>query len=336
MTPKINSIMSAIALLALVASSGAQAGIVGQGSDTFTEPSGFYSGVKSFIIYTHDDPANPAPGAAGDLTYVYTITNNPGSFLGIIGFNIDAPVGSVVLAGSIDDGNLATPPPSGVIDLNNGVVRWDWSLPDIINPDLGIIDPGQTSDLLYIISAFTPGTSFDTIYSVEGDFAFDTQSTCVGPVNPPAVTGDALPCTIGFWKNRAAGKNGVLQFFPLGEFDAIVTQAVALSGGLYISEADLLANLGSKGKRSIQERGKQQLAATLLNLAAGELATDNMKCELFAGNFITSNACGDAISVGTAVTQAVAGIVGDTLAQHEAQECSDDINNGIGVLNSAP
>ncbi len=303
----------------------AQADIVSSGSTMFAEPNGFYLGVKTFTVYTHDDAGNPQPGAAGELTYVYTITNDPGSFLAIIGFNLDSPVGSVVAAGFIDDANLATPPPSAVVNNNDGVVRWDWTAPNLIQP-------GQVTDQLFIISDLRPGTVNDTIYSLEGDFAFDVESTCVGPLVPPEESGEALPCTIGFWKNRAAGKAGLLKFFPDPDFDDVVAAAVALSGGVFADSADLLANLASQGKRSILERGKQQLAATLLNMAAGDLFPDNTKCKLFDGNNVTSNACGDGLSVIDAVNQALVDITGDTDAQHSAQECLDDLNNGIGVV----
>lgn len=311
--------------LATLAAGAAQAAVVDSGSAMFAEPNGFYTGVKSYTVYTHDDVANPAPGAPGDLTYVYTITNDPGSFIDIVGFNIDAPIDSVIGAGFVDDANLATPPPAVVINNNDGVLRWDWQDPNLLSP-------GQVSDQLYIISAYSPGLVTDNIYSIEGNFALDLESTCVGPFNPPTATGEALPCTIGFWKNRAAGKKGTLQWFPNGDFDSVVTAAVGISGGLFADEADLLANLGSKGKRTIEERGKQQLSATLLNLAAGNLFPDNTKCKLFGGNSIATNACGDNLSVGDAVNQALVDIVGDTDAQHEAHECSDDINNGIGVF----
>jgi len=149
---------------------------------------------------------------------------------------------------------------------------------------------------------------------------------------PLTATGEALPCAIGLWKNRAAGKNGTLLWFPNGDFDSVVTAAVVLAGGLFADEADLLANLGSKGKRTIGERGKQQIAATCLNLAAGDLFPDNTKCKLFEGNSIISNGCGDNLSIGDAVNQALVDIMSDASAQHEAQECSDDINNGISVI----
>ncbi|MGE4607290.1 MAG: hypothetical protein AAEJ52_11155, partial [Myxococcota bacterium] len=101
-----------IALIAsLLAVSAAHADIVASGSQPFTEPSGFYSGIKSVTVYTHDDGGNPAPGAPGELTYVYSIMNDAGSLLGVIGFNLSAPVGSVVSAGSIPDADPLTPPP---------------------------------------------------------------------------------------------------------------------------------------------------------------------------------------------------------------------------------
>jgi len=165
----------------MLVASWAQAAIVASGSQAFTEPNGFYSGVKSFTVYTDDDLANPMPGAPGELTYVYSISNDPGSLIAIIGFNIDAPVGSVVSAGHIDDADLATPPPAVLVNNNDGVLRWDW-----LDPNL--LEPGDSADLLYIVSAYTPGGVSDTIYSIEGNFAFDLESTCVGPLDPPVET----------------------------------------------------------------------------------------------------------------------------------------------------
>jgi hypothetical protein len=78
-------------------------------------------------------------------------------------------------------------------------------------------------------------------------------------------------------------------------------------------------------------RAKQQLAATLLNLAAGDLFPDNQKCKLFEGNNITSNACGTGITVGVAVSYGKVDILGDIDGQTEAHNCFDDLNNGIGV-----
>ena len=91
--------------------------------------------------------------------------------------------------------------------------------------------------------------------------------------------------------------------------------------------------LESSGNRSTVERARQQLAATLLNLAAGDLFPENGKCALFEENNITSNACGDNLNVGAGVADSKSGITsGDPQAEHEALECLDDINNEIGVI----
>ena len=112
----------------------------------------------------------------------------------------------------------------------------------------------------------------------------------------------------------------------------MVNAAVALSSGIFTSASDLLFYLQSSGPRTILVRAKQQLAATLLNLAAGDLFPDNQKCKLFESNNITSNACGTGITVGVAVNAGKVDILGDTAAVHEAHECFDDLNNGIGVV----
>jgi hypothetical protein len=330
-----------LAILTVVAAASAQAAIVDQGSAPFADGDGFFLGTKTYTVYTADDPGNPMPGAVGTFTYVYTVSNDPGSFVGLIGFNLEVAEGSAAAGGIgwVDTAGNPTPiavtldPTSAAPGFDT--VRWDWSAGDQIAP-------GTLSDQLYVISAYSPGTVNDNIYSVEGDFASAETSFCVGPLTPPNVTGEPLPCTIGFWKNRADGKNGTLQWFPDGDFGAVVAAAVALSGGVFTSGnlnadcsvvgfSDLLCALGSKGNRTTEERGRQQLASTLLNLAAGDLFPENTKCKLFEGNDITSNACGSSTTVGAAVSQALSDILGGANPAH-AQACSDDLNNGIGVV----
>jgi hypothetical protein len=295
-------------------------------SETFTttQPAGAFTVTKRVDVYLDGNPTDPFPGD-GKNTYVYTLMNDSLSPLPLVGFKVPFAAGSV---GAGDAGFIAgsgVAPDSVAVDgpAAPGQVNWTFNAPNIL--------AGQSSEALYIVSDFGPGSGSDTIVSYDGALSFDTSSECLGPAVPPEVTGDPLPCTIGYWKNRADEKPGTLQHFSDAEFDQIVADAVTLSGGLFADSADLLANLGSKGKRTIEERGKQQLAATLMNLAAGDSLPDNQKCKLFDGNLISSNACGDAISVGDAVAQALIDIAGDNDAQHEAHECSDDINNGIGI-----
>lgn len=304
----------------LLGSAAAQAASDAQGSQAFNEPNGAYTLTKSYAVYAPGNPADPSP-LAGNYTYVYTLSNSPGSFICIEGFDLEAPLGSITDAGALAGGGVAPSATSVGAVAGTDVVEWDFLSPKLC--------PADTSDELIVHSPYGPGSVSDNMVSAGGEFGLDTPGICVGPFVAPA--GDPQPCTIGFWKNRAAGKKGTLQHFANGEFDSVMSAAAGLSGGLFTDESALLTSLQSKGKRSIGERANQQLAATLLNLAAGDLFPDNQKCKLFEGNQITTNACGDGISVGTAVSAAVVGAVGDTDSQHEAQECSDDINNGIGI-----
>ncbi len=317
---KIFRAFGAAALLAAFGAGTASAAPDASGSVTLVEPNfGAYTVVKSYELYSATNLTNPLP-LAGNYTYIYTITNTAGSFTCLVGFDMETPAGSVTAAGFIPGAGVA---PSAVT-VGAVSVEWDWITPTLC--------PGNTSEQLYIHSPYGPGSVIDTMISVSDEFALDTPGTCVGPHTPPEVVGEPIACTIGFWKNRADGKQGTTQWFPNGDFTATVSAAVALSSGIFTSNADLLYYLQSKGPRSILIRAKQQMAATLLNLAAGDLFPDNQKCKLFEGNDITSNACGTGITVGVAVSYSKVEILGDTPEVHEAHECFDDINNGIGVV----
>jgi len=307
-------------LLAAFGAGTASAAPDASGSTTLVEPNfGLYTAIKTYEVYSPTNLTNPLP-LAGNYTYIYTITNTAGSFSCLIRFDMEVPTGSVTAAGYIPGAGVA---PS-LVTAAPTVIHWDWLSPTLC--------AGQTSEQLYVHSPYGPGTVVDTLISVADEFGLDTPGTCVGPHVPPEQSGDPIACTIGFWKNRADGKQGTLQWFPDGDFTATVSAAVALSSGIFTSSADLLYYLQSKGPRSILVRAKQQLAATLLNLAAGDLFPDNQKCKLFEGNNITSNACGTGTTVGVAVNYGKVDILGDTAEVHEAHECFDDINNGIGVV----
>ena len=284
------------------------------GSVTVVDPNfGAFTAVKHVAVWSPTNASNPCADTTR-YCYVYTISNDNGSGVDLVGFQIVVASGSVTSAGSLGPPGVAPT----TTDFSNPVeVRWTFTTPTIA--------AGASSEHLFISSSFAPSTQAAT---VNGDFALDAPTSCLGPTT---LDGEAMPCTIGFWKNRAEGKQGTLQHFPDPEFANLVTAAVALSGGVFTSSADLLASLTSKGPRSILERGKQQLAATLLNLAAGDAFPDNQECKLFEGNVISSSACGTNVSVGSALAGIITGLGGDNDAQHSAHECSDDINNGIGL-----
>ena len=273
---------------------------------------GAFTALTHCAVWGPSNPSNPCPDTS-KYCYVYTLANEPSSSIDLIGFQTVVASGSVAAAGSLGAPGVA---PTTTVTSTPTEVRWTFTSPTIA--------AGQSSEHLYISSTRAPSTQPAT---VNGDFALDAPTECLAPTT---TVGEALPCTIGYWKNRAEGKQGTLQHFPDPTFDELVSAAVALSGGVFTSSADLLAHLTSKGARSILERGKQQLAATLLNLAAGDAFPDNQKCKLFESNVIGSSACGTNVSVGSALTAILTGLAGDTAAQHAAHECSDDINNGIG------
>jgi len=286
------------------------------GSVTVVDPNfGAFTAVKHVAVWSPANASNPCVDTT-KYCYVYTITNDPGSSVDLIGFQIVVVSGSASSAGSLGPPGVA---PTTTVTSNPVEVRWTFTSPAIA--------AGASSEHLYISSSRAPSTQAATI---NGDFGLDAPTSCLGPT---LATGEAMPCTIGWWKNRADRKQGTLQYFPDPEFADLVTAAVALSGGVFANSADLLLYLQAKGPRSILERGKQQLAATLLNLAAGDAFPDNQKCKLFETNKISTNACGVNVSVGSAVTSIITGL-GSAETQHSAHECSDDINNGIGLLNN--
>lgn len=339
-------IVAALAAIFAVATAGsiAQAQIVTV-TKTITQADGAYTVEKIVSVFADTDPLNPAP-LAGNFTYVYTLANLPGSFLCLVGFDLEVPpdnAAAPTTVASFIDGPGINPSAVLVGAVNNVVtVEWDFNSPQLC--------PAQISDRLIVQSPFAPGNVTQNMVSVDGVFFIDTPSTCVGPfvLANGETPGEPNACTIGFWKNRAAGKQGTLQHFPDDPnnpveddaFNAIVTQAVALCAPTFANEADLLNFLASKGKRDIETRGKQQLAAVCLDLAAGDLFAGNMKCELFEGNCVIDNACnpdGLPLSIGDALTQMIASLQsGDNALFHDAQECADDINNGIGIGQECP
>ena len=304
-----------VLLAVALAAPGAWAAPDAEASSVLTEPNGAFEAVKSVKVYSDGNPENPSP-LAGHFTYVYTITNQPSSFICLIGFDVEVPPGSVTNAGFLPGAGID---PSAT-QVGGAVVEWDFNAPNVC--------PGETTNQLLIQSPYAPGDVDDTVVSVDGQFALSTPGTCIGPVTAPP----PLPCTIGFWKNRADGKKGLLQFFPDGDFDQVVNAAVARSGGIFASAAALLADLGSKGHRPMDQHARQQIAATMLNLAAGDLFPSNQKCKLFESNSISTNFCGTGISVGQAVSGA-GGVFDDYASElfEDAKNCADDLNNGIGL-----
>ena len=155
-------------------------------------------------------------------------------------------------------------------------------------------------------------------------------NTCLEPPEPPE-DGTPIPCTIGFWKNRADTPMGQGKHFPDPGFDLAVDEAVLLSP-VFGDAGQLLDALIKKGRRSQEEKAEQQLSALLLNLAAGDLFPENEKCKLFDGNALSGNSCVDDDTVGEALAAILADISAGSF--EDAKDCADDINNGIGVVDA--
>jgi hypothetical protein len=291
---------------------------VASGTTSISDPNfGLYTVEKTVSVYAEDNCGNPLP-VAGQFTYAYSLKVLGSSTIGILNFQIPIPnAGSVSAATFIDGAGVN---PTGVTVLSGSVV-YDFG-PNGINP-------GQMSDDLVIQSPYAPGGN---TASIGGQFGLDAQGDCLGPVVAP----EPITCTIGFWKNREDGKQGVLKFFPGADYGAVKALAVSLST-VFATEAQLVDALTSKGPRTIEERAKQQLAAVLLDIAAGILYPANTKCRTFLGangTQIDLNGDGTAdITLEAALTQIESDILsGDPALQQAAHDLADDINNGIGVL----
>jgi len=284
-----------------------------------------YTAIKTYKVYADTNPDNPMP-SPGNFTYIYKVLNDPNSYPlagSLRRFDTETPSSGTVAAGFMNGAGVEP----NAVEVESTVVRWVF--------ESDFIDPGEASEELYLISAFGPGSVSDTTTAVGSAFAIDTQATTVGPVMAPP----AVPCTIGFWKNRYVEKQGLEKFFPGSDFDAVVAEAVAISS-VFATEAELIEALTSKGTRDIETRARQQLAALLLNIAAGNLYSSNMKCRLFIGEHGTQlDTTGDGLpdtNVEAALVLIESNILsGDDSLIHEAHALADDINNGVGVLNQA-
>lgn len=300
-----------------------------QGSAIIVEQNGFggicgqpcYRVQKDYEVWLETNPGNPLP-LAGNNTYIYKLTHLGGAgpiIPGIIKFEMNVPMISLVTA----VGHIATSPgiAPAVSAIDAAAVRFQWTT---------AIPNGGTSKQLYIHSPLLPGTATDNLIGITSQGNLDTPGTCVGPFVEPQEEGEPMPCTHGFWKNRAVGKKGLLKFFPGTDFDPdLLNAAAALSNGIFADGAAVAAALAQQGNVGTQAKAEYQLAALLLNLAAGDLYPNNMKCKLFDGNMISENSCGSNITV----AQALAQIFTEYAASNYefVLSCADDINNGVGL-----
>jgi hypothetical protein len=282
----------------------------------------FWSFTVDFEVFDDDNCANPKP-MAGSFTYVYTVTSTD---QGPIPISLEEmrilleDVSFVSEAGVITGGPGVAPTSVDTID---GITQ---SVSASFDP--GDFTLGDTSLPIYVISPYRPG-----------DGTIDLQVipfTGSGPALVPAVLPEACPCNALFWKLRALNWWWVKQYFPGSQFDDVKARAVELSGGVFADEADLVSALFHWGFLSAKKRAEHQLAALVLNLAAGELYPGNTKCRIFSGTELDLD--GDDVADSTVDEQL--GVIitaidsGDANQQNDAFQIALDINLGRTVIDA--
>jgi hypothetical protein len=155
---------------------------------------------------------------------------------------------------------------------------------------------------IFIFSGTIQGDSQGNIFSA----LIDGSPAGGGPTEPPSGVR-----TIGYWKNHD---------FERGAF---VGGAVALST-VFSTADDLNLALAKKGKKTMEEKAKQQLAALLLNISAGfDTAT-----LLASGELDILNLFGTGTTVGEALSAIELVITtSDNANMENAKDLADEINN---------
>jgi hypothetical protein len=292
---------------------------------TIQDPNfGAYTVRKTTEVFAANNCGNPVP-SPGSFTYVYTLEVLAESSLGIESFNVQIPgSGAVIDAGFVAGGG------GGVVDPNSTVVGTAdvrWFFDGTAN---GALLPGETSAPLYVVSPYQPGDGNVTVF---GQFALDAPATCIVPSLLP----EPIPCSTLFWKLRALNWPWFSHFFPGQQFGDLKTRAVQLSNGYFADEAELISALFAPGFLNVEKKARAQLAALLLNVAAGDLFPANTRCRLFPGTELDLDEDGTADStVDEAITDVITGIEsGDFSQQLDAFYLALGINLGKLVIGAA-
>lgn len=280
----------------------------------------FWNFSVEYEVFDDDNCANPNP-VTGSFTYVYTVTlvdEGPVPIsLEELRVLIDE-VGFVLDAGFITGGPGVAPSSVDVVDAGIDSVTAAFAPGDFTL--------GDTSLPIYVVSPYQPGNG-----TINLDVSAFQGS---GPALVPAMLPESCPCTPFFWKLRALGWLWFDHFFPGQQFTDIKARAVELSQGYFTDEADLVGALFYWGFLNVERKAERELAAVLLNVAAGELFPGNTKCRLFSGTEIDldGDEVGD-LTVDGAIGQMITNIEsGDWHLQYEAFALGNDINDGRNVL----
>jgi hypothetical protein len=299
---------------------------VGSGNVTISDSltGNFWSFQVDYEVYAADNCANPKP-VKGSFTYVYTVTfadQAPPPFPDVSLKELRVLIAS---AGYVVDAGYLTGGP-GVAPRSVGVVSAPPANSVTASFNDGDLAVGDTSLPIYIVSPYQPGAGVVNLQVTA--FAGD------GAALVPNALPQSCPCTTTYWVLRSTGWIFFLADFPGAQLDQIKTRAVALSGGFFTSKTDLVNALLYPGLLDVKKKAKKELAALLMNVAAGDLFPGNTKCRLFLGTELDAD--GDGTADGT-VGGAIGGIIteiqsNDFFQQLDALATAAQINNGQDVL----
>lgn len=245
----------------------------------------------------------------GDYTFsdaVITISDGTFNYLSATLSNITFVTGGTCgtkwcLNNELDAQNPAT------LNLSNVVLNTDATHPSKFIDDMqSKIDAGTQIGMKMILTILSG--------AIEGDSSLDIFEGVIDGV-PNTVEGPAGARTIGYWKNHDDER----EFF--------IADAVSLSSA-FATESALRYDLSKKGKKSMNEKAKQQFAALLLNVASSlnastQLSTGELEIyNLIVVDDVTLATAGDAVNIIEDVINS-----GDDFNMENAKDLADEINN---------
>ncbi|HTO54398.1 MAG TPA: hypothetical protein VMR50_13525 [Myxococcota bacterium] len=281
----------------------------------------FWSFEVDYEVYSADNCANPKP-VKGSFTYVYTVTfsdEGPIPNLSLQNLRVLVANSSYVLqAGYLTGGPGGAPASVDVATTPANSVTASFAD--------GALSLGDTSLPIFVVSPYQPGAGVVNLQV--------TAFTGAGAALVPSALPQACPCTSSYWVLRNTGWIFFLADFPGAQLEQIKQRAVDLSGGFFTSKTDLFNSLIFPGILDVKKKAKKELAALLLNVAAGDLFPGNTKCRLFLGTQLDQDGDGTADgTVGDEIGVLISEIQsGDFVQQLDALSEAAQINNGQDVL----
>src|SRR5262245_9474304 len=299
---------------------------VGSGVVTITDTitGTFFSFDVDYEVFAADNCANPKP-VKGSFTYIYTVTfADEGPIPGLSLDELRVEIANAVYV--VDAGYLTGGPgvaPTSVAVVNTPAKNVDATFAP------GSLALGDSSLPIFVISPYQPGAG---VVNLKASFL-----TGAGAALVPQALPQACPCTTSYWQLRVTGWPFFLLDFPGPQLDQVKQRAVDLSGGFFTSKTDLLNSLLYPGLLDVRKKARRELAALLMNVAAGELFPANTKCRLFLASELDQD--GDGVADGT-VSGAIGTIIseiqaGDLFSLLDALSMASQINSGQDVLGMA-